>query len=163
MCQAVVTVSKGGYGPSTGVHAVTANRGEPILLNTTSAPMKRLGLTVGMWYEIVEQSGTRRANRWRVRTSAYEYSLVDDKYQEVAAFHWHPGGRSLVGWPHLHIGSALSYSTYLTDAHLPTGRVAFEQVVRLLIEDLGVGPRRADWERTLDAAYQLFLQNRTWA
>lgn len=162
MCQGVITVSEGGYGQGR-VHAVTANRGEPIWLPTTDAPIKRLGLTLEVWYELAEDPAGRRADRWRVKTRAYEYALVDDQHQEFAAFHWHPSGQSAIRWPHLHIGPALSYSNYLSNAHLPTGRVAFEQVIRLAIEDLGVQPRRNDWRRVLDAAYAIFVDNRTWA
>jgi hypothetical protein len=47
--------------------------------------------------------------------------------------------------------------------HLPTGRVSIEAVVRFLIEDLDVVPRRRDWSAVLDRHEEAFRRSRTWA
>jgi hypothetical protein len=38
----------------------------------------------------------------------------------------------------------------LSQAHIPTGFVTLSDVVRLLIEELGVEPRRQDWRTVLE-------------
>jgi hypothetical protein len=42
-------------------------------------------------------------------------------------------------------------SEALARAHVPSGAVLLEDVLRLAIEDLGVRPARADWSDVLDA------------
>jgi hypothetical protein len=65
-------------------------------------------------------------------------------------------------WPHLHAYGARDMLT-LHKLHLPTGRVALEAVVRFLILDLDVVPRRDDWRSVLDRHEEQFRQARTWA
>jgi hypothetical protein len=48
------------------------------------------------------------------------------------------------------------------ECHLPTGRIAFEQFIRLIILEFGVTPRRGDWETVLDDAQAAFEAYRTW-
>jgi hypothetical protein len=71
------------------------------------------------------------------------------------AFHWHPDGKSDVTWPHLHVYEERKL-------HVPTGRVAIEQIVRLAI-DLGAPPIRDDWEDVLARSLSRFQDWRTWA
>jgi hypothetical protein len=75
-----------------------------------------------------------------------ESSALDDADgREVLSFQWHPGGRSPVTWPHLHLGAGAEVGrAELTSAHLPTGRVAIEEVLGLAISELGVEPLRGD-------------------
>jgi hypothetical protein len=49
----------------------------------------------------------------------------------------------------------------LTDAHIPTGRITVEQVLRLTIE-LGAAPRREDWEEVMRDAQEKHERYRTW-
>jgi hypothetical protein len=65
-------------------------------------------------------------------------------------------------WPHLHAHGARDTLT-LHKLHLPTGRVALEAVVRFLIGDLNVAPRRSDWRTVLDRAEAHFRETRSWA
>jgi hypothetical protein len=51
---------------------------------------------------------------------------------------------------------------HLTAAHLPTRRIAPEDLLRLLIEQFGVRPARADWDQTLREACASFTADRTW-
>ena len=44
----------------------------------------------------------------------------------------------------------------LNDLHLPTGYVAFEEVLRFCIVDLHVRPLAEDWDQTLRNSYDRF-------
>jgi hypothetical protein len=78
------------------------------------------------------------------------------------AFHWHPENSGRVPWPHLH-AFGVHESVDLDRLHPPTGRVSIESVVRFLIEDLGVLPRRADWPAILERNEHLFHERRRWS
>ena len=57
-----------------------------------------------------------------------------------------------------------SHNSFQIDRlHPPTGRVSVEAVVRFLIEDLDVVPRRDDWGAILDRHEEAFRRSRTWA
>jgi hypothetical protein len=47
-------------------------------------------------------------------------------------------------------------------AHLPSGRVAVEEFVELLIEVFGIKNRRADWKTTLEEMAKAFFSNASW-
>lgn len=47
--------------------------------------------------------------------------------------------------------------------HVPTGRVALEAVLELLIRDFGVVPLRTDWEASLAEGRRMFEQWQTWS
>jgi len=47
-------------------------------------------------------------------------------------------------------------------AHLPTGRVALENFVRLLIVDFGVPPEKDNWEDELAKSLAEFEADRSW-
>lgn len=90
-----------------------------------------------------------------VITDGYSYVIRDREQREILAFHWHPGQRSAVNAPHLHVGSAIldSQSGDLGKAfsrfHIPTGHISIAQVVRLLATEFNVVPNRQDWEAIL--------------
>ena len=46
--------------------------------------------------------------------------------------------------------------------HLPTDRLALELVLRFLIEELGVQPRRDDWSHQLREGEDYFRLHRSW-
>jgi hypothetical protein len=87
----------------------------------------------------------------------YRYQLHEPNERELLAFHWHPYGLSDAWHPHLHLSSRIpsfelganAEPTNLAAMHIPTGFVTFADVVRLLITEFGVEPRRADWESIL--------------
>jgi hypothetical protein len=93
-----------------------------------------------------------------VSTVGYEYRLTRGQGGELAAWHWHPAPLPGPDFPHLHIAG----ETLNRHAHLPTGRVRFESVLRLLIDDLGVPSRRTDYAEVLYTAERLFIQHRRW-
>ena len=70
----------------------------------------------------------------------YNYRVVDEDGQEVAAYHRH-GGRH--DYDHLHTDYGV-----VPGSAMPTGEVRLELVIRFCIE-LGVTPLRIDWEKTL--------------
>jgi len=87
---------------------------------------------------------------WEARTAAYEYRLSDGDDREILAYHWHPDGVSHVQSPHLHLGPGAEVGRVaLTTAHLPTGWIGLDEVIRLAIEGLGTEPARRDWDRVL--------------
>ena len=47
----------------------------------------------------------------------------------------------------------------LSVAHVPTGPVMLEAVLRLAIQELGVRPARTDWLAVLDATQVTFIEN----
>jgi hypothetical protein len=102
---------------------------------------------------------------WTASTEEYVYQAIDERDDLIAAWHWHPMTQ-LAGddapWPHLHAYGARETLT-LHKLHLPTGRVALEAIVRFLINDLEVVPRRADWRALLDRAEAHFREHRSWA
>ena len=113
-------------------------------------------------YRIVRDPEPSRGP-FRVSTATYLYSLEDEDGREVVAYHWQPDGRSPITWPHLHLGAACEIGNrWVADAHLPTGRVAIEQVLRLAIEDLGAEPLRDDWRDVLEETLDAHRQWRSW-
>ncbi len=93
---------------------------------------------------------------WHVSTAAYSYRLDDGAGGELAAWHWHPTSR--VDYPHVHVAAGPIGGR----VHLPTGRVSIESVLRLLLTDLGVPERRADFLDVLAEAEGPFIKHRRW-
>jgi hypothetical protein len=142
-----VLVVSGGYYPRAEPHAATIGEGNPVRL-TGSA---RISLVVKHDYRVVEDSGSH--GPWKVSTSGYLYSLKDHDSHDILSYHWHPTERSIVTYPHLHLGAGANVGRpELAIAHLPTRRIALEDVLRLAIREFGVRPRRSDWAEVLDSA-----------
>ena len=80
--------------------------------------------------------------------TGWVYDVLDDEGKPILAFHWHPyAGR--VTWPHLH-AHGVHESVELHKLHPPTGTITAGSIVRFLIEDLDVLPRRPDWQPVLE-------------
>jgi hypothetical protein len=153
--QAVLTVG-GGYYPSEKPHGATVNDGLPVPLKGEGG----LSLIAMLQYRVVEATGER--GPWKVSTVAYNYEFVrqsEDGEERILAYHWHPDGGSSVKGPHLHV---LDPAGPLRKAHLPTGRVALEEVLRVAISELGVKWLRSDWRRVLNKSQKAFEDWRTW-
>ena len=111
---------------------------------------------------VVKTEGERRP--WAVTTTKYVYEVANEQDDTIAAWHWHPvttQAGDQARWPHLHAYGARDTLT-LHKLHLPTGRVSIEAVMRFLIQDLDVTPRRPDRERVLEQHEQAFHRERTW-
>ncbi len=141
----------GGYHPAGGPHAATLAGGLPVPLRGPA----NVALVVALQYRIAQESGP--SSPWKVRISAYAYQLVNREEMEVISYHWHPSGRSAVTWPHLHLGPAgVGRHAMLATAHLPSGLVALEEVIRMAVTDLGVEARRPDWSDVLAESRDAF-------
>ena len=113
-----------------------------------------------MNYRIVEAPG--EWGPFKVKTTAYQYAIDDEKEKELFAFQWHPDSK--IKFPHLHLGSSAKIAEKtLKKLHLPTGRIALEQVLRLAVEDLGIKPLNRRWDAILSEAQQRFEKWRTWS
>ncbi len=125
---------------------------QPDPLELTSETGGRLYLSIGHNFRVVPDD--RFAGEWKVRTEGYFYRVrySEDASGELFAWHWHPEVRSE---PHLHVAR-------ISGLHVPSGRVAFESIIRMLIDDLHVIPNRDDWQEVLAETEQRFQAFRTW-
>lgn len=83
-------------------------------------------------------------------TIGYRYALEDREGRALVSYHWHPHGPSPVTTPRLHLGSRLVRpGVPFGGVHLPTGFVTLADVIRVVMVELGVEPRRDDWEAVL--------------
>ncbi|HEV2125469.1 MAG TPA: hypothetical protein VGW38_22185 [Chloroflexota bacterium] len=154
--QAVLT-NRGGYRPADEPHTLTFPE-ERISLRGES----RLSLFVLQRYHLVHRPGDTDRGPWKVSVDAYSYSVDAADGREIFAYHWHPR-ESAITLPHLHIGrGAGTLRDELDKTHFPTGRVALEDVLRLLIRDFSVAPLRSDWATVLTQTQGRFEQYRTW-
>jgi hypothetical protein len=149
---------KGGYHASATPHPLTLAGGLPVDLGSGVG----LAIQVSQQYRVLETNLDPR-EPWRVTTVAYHYTLRDSEAQEVISYQWHPNVPNSVSFPHLHIGYGAGVAREeFQRAHLPTGRVALEDFVRLLIIDFGVPPEKEDWEQELSASRAEFEADRSW-
>ena len=108
---------------------------------------RALSLSMDLFHEVVPAVDS---GRWRVATVGYRYTLGDDEGRELVSYQWHPRGLSPVTVPHLHLGSRLVRpGVPFGGVHLPTGIVTLADVIRVVIVELGVEPRRGDWAAVL--------------
>ncbi len=140
----VVSV-RGGYYVADTSHTLILNRGNPVRLRGTSA----LWLSIQQYYRIVESGESRTP--WAVSEVGYRYNVMDADAKEILAYHWHPTGQGPFISQHLHIGyGAMLGREEFQNAHLPTGYVSVVDIMRFLIRDFGVSPRRGEWESILN-------------
>lgn len=130
-------------------------------VNETIAPLHgtNLGLHFSQRYDFFQDSAGDQL--WKIQTRGYIYTVYDcqnDAPCEIVAYHWHP--QSPITTPHVHFKSG---GVHIGRAHLPTGRISIESVVEFLIRDLGVKPKRQDWEDIVTRNRDLFEQYRSWA
>ena len=140
---AVVDVA-GGYYASPDPHRLTLNNGFPVALGGPSEFLFRL-----QEFYRVEEIGHPRT-LWNVDVVEYYNTILNSEEQKVLLYHWHPRGSSSVTTPHLHLkqGAQVGRSE-VRDAHLPTGEVSLNVILRVLIEEMGVQPRRPNWNSIL--------------
>jgi hypothetical protein len=110
-------------------------------------------------YDVLSDQDSTRS--YWVQATSYRYQLLDGEEREILAYHWHPVGLSSITYPHVHLSGRLApldtgrgaEPVALGGMHLPTGLVTLADIVRLLITEFGVEPRRDDWATVL-AAHQ---------
>lgn len=121
-----------------------------------------LQLDVAMEYAVMGVTEPPLRPRFQPVVTMYMHSVSDLAGRELFAYHWHPAGVSDVREPHFHasatpplfvpdrsrsgVAAELKFSRF----HFPTHRIELAELVRFLIVEVGVGPRRADWESVLD-------------
>ena len=124
---------------------------------------RRLALDMIQHFRVIEAPVPH--GPYRVQTVAYYYTVIeiDGPWREVFAYHWHPQGRSAITFPHFHLyqGSG-TIRDEVRKAHFPTGRIALEEVLRLVIQEFGVRPLREDWDAILNRTQAAFEDWRTW-
>ena len=126
--------------------------GEPRVSTTGRASVRLaglqpLGLATLIAYDVTPPDQPRGAS-WAARIAGYAFEIRAADNRMALAFHWHPTGRSPITWPHLHLGSPIA-NIDLSKAHVPTGMVTLQDVLRFAIVDLGVRPLRDDWYEVL--------------
>ena len=111
----------------------------------------------------------RFPGEFKASTLAYVYSVQfreppPDANREVIAWHWHPLTTPDRPAPHLHVNAdSPTLGATLSKLHVPSGRVAFEEVVRFLVTDLAVIPERPDdWQAVVDESELRFRTYRSW-
>jgi hypothetical protein len=138
----VVLVASGARPP--GPHALAfPGDGGPIRLGAD--PDLRLLVRLRFLIEQVEPPD----RGWIARPTAYQFALIDGPGPELVAFHWHPGGRSPVEFPHVH-APIRTDNFDLRGRHVPTGLVPLAAVIRFAISELGLAPLRPDWAAVLE-------------
>ncbi len=95
--------------------------------------------------------------RYRVNTRAYSYVVEDRQGHEVLAYQWHPKGQSQITEPHLHV-----HCEPLESTHLPTGRIALEDLLVYLIDEMGAKPAHHGWRDVLKKTREAFKRNKSW-
>ncbi len=96
---------------------------------------------------------------------SYTYAVeLERNNQEVVAFPWEGHSAGVVTFAHMHLGHANSetFPHIGPKAHVPTGRVAFEDFIHFLIRDLGVFSLKSDWQDILSETRAPFLERKTW-
>jgi hypothetical protein len=153
-------ITKAVLGYSGGVYPSPTNHnlcfvGKPVArLNGT-----RLSLFFSQNYSLVQTV----EQTWKVQTEGYFYRLDDEHSAEILSYHWHPQVPD-EPYPHMHLkkGSGIGRSE-LQRAHIPTGRMAIENIVLFVVRDFGVEPLREDWEQIVRTNLEIFERYRTWS
>lgn len=118
---------------------------------------ERLSLEVQQNFAVVAAADP--LGPYKVTTKRYSYTLSKDDH-EVVAFHWHPGIEG-VDRPYIHFGEG-DPESLSRKLHVPSGRVALEDVLWFAISQLGAEPIRPDWQRVFDRGRVAFQRYRSW-
>ena len=134
-----------------------AFRQNPVALKRTN-----WSFYVAQSYRIIEIPATDPTPiAYEISTTKYTYAISrtkDDK--EFLAFHW--DGKED---PHLHVGFAAKEMGALMDKklHIPSGRVAVEQVVRFLINQVGAPERTKNALVAVAERLKIFWKHKSWS
>jgi hypothetical protein len=151
--------------PEPAIHFLSLNFNQPTPLNG----FPELFLRFLQNYQVID-TGEPGRRRYKVVTLGYQYSLETTDRRELLIYQWDPRGTGGTTRPHLHVGRRLLQERIvvgerryeLPKFHIPTGRVAIEDVVRFAITEMDVTPRRTDWETVLDRNQTNFEQWKSW-
>ena len=106
-------------------------------------------------YRIVHTEDEDRGP-WKASTVAYLYD-IDNDVGPLLEYHWHPVGHHVDPRPHLHIRTREGQRV-----RLPAGRVALEEIIKVLHEQYRVPVQRLDWREVLEESQSAFEKWRTW-
>jgi hypothetical protein len=123
-----------------------------------------IGLVFQHTYVVVPTG--EAGSRYRVHSRSYSYELTTTDERPLLRYDWHPDSddEGAIPYPHLHL-SGHTKPVDLTHAHLPTGRVSLEEVLRFAISQLAVPVHRdhqADWAQILEANEAAFRAHSSW-
>ena len=94
-------------------HALTLGVPEAVKL-----PGANIALSIRAYARVVEREDG--AAPGRVELAYYFHTLQDAQGREIITYHWHPGGRSSIDFPHLHLGAGSGVGREeLQKAHIP--------------------------------------------
>src|ERR1700733_5403343 len=92
-------------------------------------------------------------NNYLVSTKSYLYSILDADKKNLIGFHYHPElDEDPVMHPHIHVYADADkrFADFnLHKRHIPSGRVALEDVIEWLILELGVQTKQPNWQKIL--------------
>ncbi len=102
-------------------------------------------------------------DRWKVSTLKYTYAIeYAESGKEIIAFHWSREPSGPVPYPHIHCDFGGNGGMPITrKTHVPSGRVALEDVVFFAISELKVKPLSDEWERIIAKNRQAFIAYKT--
>ena len=121
-----------------------------------------LTFSAGQNFEITELHELDERGPYEVHTRAYFYAIATAEGRDILEFHWQPDakptrdGERVVTAPHMHVGPAITAGQTAVrpgtfhKAHIPTGRVILQAVVRLLISEFEVESLNTNWQAILD-------------
>ncbi len=136
-----------------GVVSLVVNSAQPIRLVGTTLLLK-----VEQTCRIVRADD---GGGYRLTTTLYAYTVIDSDGRPILAYHWHTLYKPK--YPHVHVYVANHPAVpRLPGAHLPTARIALEDVLYLALDDLRAHAIRPNWRGTLKDTKTRFLRYRTW-
>ena len=163
-CVTTERLSFAAYHPGKTHFIWLADENEPVQLKGRF----RLTMAIALKYSVVAHE--KAEGGWKVRTAKYIYEITDSQGGPLFDFHWHPDGESRVTTPHMHIRPSIKVAAEIVDlyravtkAHIPTGRISLEDVLRFLVDELDVEPLRADWETVLSGTDERYRLWRSWS
>jgi hypothetical protein len=133
--------------PDTEAILALGGRSNPAILDSDPP----IGLWISFSYKIVRVNDYR--GPWKIKTLAYQYTLLDQHEKEIISYQWHP---ALYSFPHIHIPGRYK------GIHFETGRIYLEQVLRTAIIEFGVRPLKTDWSNILAQRQQNVQQHGSW-
>jgi hypothetical protein len=137
-----------------GSYSVTMNDGLPQEMKTNGT---RLGLHIAMTVECVPRP---EHGDFKMSTLRYVYEIHGlNGPSRIFGWHWHPKGKSHYTNTHIHVPPGLPFSK----CHVPAGRIAMEEVLILMVDEMGVQPYAPTWRDTLDEVMGKHLEHRTWS
>ena len=106
-------------------------------------------------------------NDYLVSTKGYIYTILDAKKKDLVGFHYHPElDEDPVMHPHIHVDADADeqFAEFnLHKRHIPSGRVALEDVIEWLIVELEVKALRSNWQQILQTTRKKFKRICTWS